>query len=345
MIPLLNKLISGQTLSQQEWETIISNNDEVAWDYAQKMAQQTAQRHYGNSIFVRALIEITNICKNNCYYCGIRAGNKQVDRYRLSKEEILACCEKGANIGFKTFVLQGGEDLFFTIEKMVDIVKAIRNRFPEHAITLSLGEMSKDDYQALYDAGANRYLLRHETANETHYSQLHPKNMLLSTRKQALWDLKEIGFQTGSGFMVGSPHQTVQTLAQDMMFLAELQPEMVGIGPFLPHDQTPFKNEEKGCLTLTTRMLTLTRLLLPKVLLPATTAVGTLNVGGRSRAIEAGANVVMPNVSPPQVREKYSLYNNKLATGVESLEGLNLLIDELNQIHYQIDFSRGDAVS
>ncbi len=345
MIPLINKLIAQRSLSLTEWEMLIASQDAEVHSYAITKARETAQQHYGKYVFVRGLIEMTNYCKNNCYYCGIRAGNCNVERYRLSLEQILECCEAGAQIGFNTFVLQGGEDRFFTLPKLIDIVTAIRAHFPDHAITLSLGEMERSAYEALYQAGANRYLLRHETANAEHYQKIHPKNLTLSQRMTALRTLKEIGFQTGSGFMVGSPHQTAATLAQDMAFLTELQPEMVGIGPFLPHEETPFKGEKAGSLSLTIYMLALTRLLLPKVLLPATTALATLHPDGREKAILAGANVVMPNLSPADVREKYLLYNNKASTGLEAIEGVHLLEKQSEKIEYQINFSRGDALS
>ncbi len=343
MKQLVNKLIAQRSLSQTEWERLIATSDSEVQQYAIEQARATAQAYYGNQVFVRGLIEMTNFCKNNCYYCGIRAGNTQAARYRLTTDEVLWCCEQGDAIGFKTFVLQGGEDPHFSIEELVALVKAIRAKYPAHAITLSLGEMSYNHYKALYDAGANRYLLRHETANAEHYEKLHPKRMTLATRKEALLALKEIGYQVGSGFMVGSPYQTIHTLAEDMRFLTELQPQMVGIGPFLPHEQTPFKDECAGKLELTIFILALTRLLLPKVLLPATTALATLDQNGREKAILAGANVVMPNISPMKVRAKYMLYNNKAATGQEAIEGVAALQQYLEKFNYKISFSRGDA--
>lgn len=291
---------------------------------------------YGDEVYIRALIEISNICKNNCYYCGIRRGNRKVQRYRLTKEQILACCEQGYHLGFRTFVLQGGEDPFFTTPTMCDIVETIRKTYEDCAITLSLGEKSKEEYNALYRAGANRYLLRHETANGEHYARLHPQNLTLENRKRCLYHLKEIGFQVGAGFMVGSPFQTTKNLVEDLRFLQELDPDMIGIGPFLPHHATPFKNEPKGDLHTTLRLLSLLRLMFPHALLPATTALGTLHPQGRVMGLQAGANVVMPNVSPMENRKLYELYENKIGIHSESAETLALLKAEVAAAGYQI---------
>lgn len=300
------------------------------------------QDKFGNRVFVRGLIEISSYCKNNCYYCGIRAQNKNAIRYRLYKEEILSCCENGYALGFRTFVLQGGEDAYFTDEKLCDIVEKIRKKFPDAAITLSLGERSNASYKRLFQSGANRYLLRHEAANKTCYAALHPENMRLSDRKNCLTNLKEIGFQTGAGFMVGSPGQTIEHLADDLIFLRELDPQMVGIGPFIPHQHTPFAEYPPGKLHHTLVMLALTRILLPHVLLPATTALGSISDQGRELGLFAGANVVMPNLSPVEHRPDYMLYNGKISTGVESAEGLSLLNKRFTHYGFQVDMSRGD---
>ncbi|MDR2553534.1 MAG: [FeFe] hydrogenase H-cluster radical SAM maturase HydE [Treponema sp.] len=283
-------------------------------------ARAAREEHYGREVYFRGLIEFTNYCKNDCLYCGIRRSNSQAGRYRLSPGQILECCRLGDTLGFKTFVLQGGEDPWFTDDRLCGIVESIRAEFPGHAITLSVGERSRNSYEALFKAGANRYLLRHETAAGAHYAALHPPGMSLSSRRQCLHALKEIGYQVGAGFMTGSPFQTPECLLEDLRFLQNLEPHMVGIGPFIPAADTPFADQPAGALGLTLRMVALVRLLLPRVLLPATTALGTLAANGREEALRAGANVVMPNLSPQRVRKLYALYDNKICTGDEAAE-------------------------
>jgi biotin synthase len=339
---LIDKLFQKSILLKEEWIFLLSNRNSDIVEYAWEKARQVSVQHYGNKVFARGLLECTNYCKNNCFYCGIRAGNKKTTRYRLTKEEILHCCQIGNDLGFKTFVMQGGEDRYFTDEKLVEIITAIKEKYPDNAITLSFGERSYDSYLALKHAGADRYLLRHETANHEHYSQLHPKNLSDIPRKQCLYDLKSIGFQTGTGFMIGSPFQTVENLADDMLFIADFQPEMLGIGPFIPHKDTPFADFPAGSVELTLFVLALSRLLLPRVLLPATTALGTLDSQGREKAVLAGANVVMPNLSPLYVREQYMLYNNKIATGLEAAEGVKKLAESMAAIGYELVHERGD---
>lgn len=314
--------------------TLITSSD--ATRPLAKAADEVRRAVYGTHVYIRALIEISNICKNNCYYCGIRCANREVERYRLTKEQILSCCEQAYHLGFRTFVMQGGEDPFFTTPMMCDIVAKIRETYPECAITLSLGEKSKEEYKVLYEAGANRYLLRHETANAGHYGKLHPENLTLENRKRCLYDLKDIGFQVGAGFMVGSPFQTTENLVEDLRFLQELDPDMIGIGPFLPHHETPFASYPKGDLETTLRLLSILRLLFPHALLPATTALGTLHPQGRVWGLKAGANVVMPNVSPMEKRKLYALYENKIGTDAESAEGLALLKAEVSEAGYRI---------
>ena len=325
-------------------EIIKANENKIDRDL-QRSADKVRQEYYGNSVYVRGLIEFTNYCKNDCYYCGIRRGNKNVARYRLSKEEILSRCEAGDRLGFKTFVLQGGEDPYFTDDIICDIVSSIKERYPDCAVTLSIGEKSRESYKAYFDAGADRFLLRHETADESHYNRLHPASMSLKNRKRCLYDLKEIGYQVGAGFMVGSPYQTAENIADDILFLAELRPHMVGIGPFIPHDDTPFRDFKAGSLELTCTALSLTRLTLPYVLLPSTTALGTIAPNGRELGILSGANVVMPNLSPAEVRDSYSLYNNKLSSGAEAAESVKELARRMEKIGYKIDFSVGDAAN
>ncbi len=312
---LIDKLERETFLKKEEYVALLDHFDRETSAYLFEKARKAAQRHYGKNVYIRGLIEFTNYCKNDCYYCGIRHANASAERYRLDKEQILSCCEAGYELGFRTFVLQGGEDPYYTDERMVDIISEVKKRYPDCALTLSIGEKSRDSYQRFYDAGADRYLLRHESANTAHYQSLHPENLKLGVRKQCLYDLKEIGFQVGAGFMVGSPGQTNECLAEDFLFLKELAPHMVGIGPFIPHKDTPFKDEKAGSLDKTLFLLGLTRLTLPDVLLPATTALGTIHEKGRELGILAGANVVMPNLSPVQVRSKYALYDHKICRG------------------------------
>ena len=267
------------------------------------------------------------------------------DRYRLTKEEILACCDEGYRLGFRTFVLQGGEDPYYTDDKVCEIVAEIHQKFPDCAITLSIGEKKRESYRAYFEAGAERYLLRHETYNTEHYRKLHPANLSAKHRQQCLRDLKEIGYQVGCGFMVGSPYQTTEHLAEDMLFMKELNPHMIGIGPFIPHHDTPFADEAAGTLELTLFMLGLIRLMIPKVLLPATTALGTIHPKGRELGIKAGANVVMPNLSPTEVRKDYLLYDNKICTGDESAQCRHCLEMRMKSIGYQVVTNRGDSLN
>jgi len=307
-------------------------------------ADEVRRQYYGTDVYIRGLIELTNYCRNDCYYCGIRRSNRHAKRYRLTKEEILSCCEAGYSLGYRTFVLQGGEDGYYTDERMCGIVSEIRRRYADCAITLSLGERSFESYQRLYDSGADRYLLRHETANEQHYRSLHPQEMSLWNRKQCLWNLKEIGYQVGSGFMVGSPGQTTENLIEDLRFLQELQPAMIGIGPFIPHKDTPFGRKTQGSLASTLRLVAVLRLMFPRALIPATTALGTIHPQGRELGLKAGANVVMPNLSPADVRTLYELYNNKLCTGEEAAECRGYLEKRVHTAGYRIVTGRGDAV-
>ena len=291
------------------------------------------------------MIEFTNYCGNDCYYCGIRRGNAKADRYRLSGEEILGCCKTGYELGFRTFVLQGGEDAYFTDERMEKLIRRIKLSYPDCALTLSIGEKSRESYQRFFDAGADRYLLRHETADAVHYQTLHPKEMSFKNRMECLWHLKEIGYQTGCGFLVGAPGQTAECLAEDMMFVTEFQPHMAGIGPFIPHHETPFAAEAKGSVELTLYLIGLLRLLKPDLLIPAATALGTLDANGREKGILAGANVVMPNLSPIGVRKKYALYDNKICTGEEAAECKNCLRGQIERIGYYLAGGRGDPAS
>ncbi len=339
---LIQKLAKAHSLSLSEYIYLIENRNEEAAKRLAGLAVDVRKKIYKNAVFIRGLIEISNICKNDCLYCGIRRSNKNCDRYRLTHEEILACAEEGYLLGFRTFVLQGGEDGYFTDDILCKIIKSLKSHYPKCAITLSMGERSAKSYKKLYDAGADRYLLRHETADKNHYEKLHPPDMSFEHRMECLNELKKIGYQTGCGFMVGSPYQTSQTLAEDLKFIEVFQPDMCGIGPFIPHKDTPFKENKAGTVELTCYLLSIIRLICPSVLLPSTTALGTIHPFGRELGIQAGANVVMPNLSPSSVRKKYERYNDKICTGAESAQAIDSLKQRMSAIGYEIVTDRGD---
>ena len=344
MNALIDKLYQTSSLTRNEYIDLIGNHTAEDAQYLFSLAVKRRQEYYGNKVYVRGLIEFTNYCRNDCYYCGIRRSNKSAQRYRLSHDEIISCCDEGYKLGFRTFVLQGGEDPYFTDERVCAIVRDIKSRYPECAVTLSIGEKEHESYLAYYNAGADRYLLRHETANCEHYKTLHPPEMLHSHRISCLHDLKSIGYQVGCGFMVGSPNQTIENLADEMLFLKSFMPHMVGIGPFISQHDTPFANERSGTLDQTLFMLGLIRLALPKVLLPSTTALGTIHPMGREKGMLAGANVVMPNLSPVSVRKKYQLYDNKICTGDEAAECKNCLAVRMRSIGCEVVVDRGDSM-
>ncbi len=341
MTALTDRLTAGGELSDDEWRFLIDGayDRQILFDEADKVRRS----HYGTDVYIRGLIEISSFCRNDCLYCGIRRGNAAAARYRLTGEEILACCEQGYALGFRTFVLQGGEDSYHTAEWVEGLVSHIKKKYPDCAVTLSLGERPRKDYESWHQAGADRYLLRHETASRSHYEKLHPPGQAYLRRMECLRDLKRIGYQTGAGFMVGSPFQGTEKLIADMRFLQAFQPEMVGIGPFIPHHDTPFAAYPAGSLTRTLTMVALTRLALPGALIPATTALGTIHPQGREMGLKAGANVVMPNLSPKDVRGQYSLYDNKACTGREAAEGLAALKETVAAAGYRVVVSRGDA--
>ena len=341
---LIDRLHKEHTLTRGEYITLIKERDEENASYLASLAREEAVKIYGNGVFPRGLVEFTNYCKNNCYYCGIQGSNQHANRYRLSKDEILSACENGYQLGYRSFVLQGGEDPHYSDDVMVPIVSEIRKRYQDCAITLSLGERSKESYQKLYDAGADRYLLRHEAATPELYQKLHPESLSLENRIQSLWNLKEIGYAVGTGFMVGAPYQTVENLVDDLLFIQKLDPQMVGIGPFVPHHDTKFKDYPSGTVELTTYLTSILRLMNPHLLLPATTALGTIDPRGREKGILAGANVVMPNLSPVAVRKDYSLYDNKICTGEEAAECAGCLGRRLASIDYELVFTRGDYI-
>ena len=341
---LIDRLHKEHTLTRGEFITLIKERDEENASYLASLAREEAVKIYGNGVFPRGLVEFTNYCKNNCYYCGIQGSNQHANRYRLSKDEILSACENGYQLGYRSFVLQGGEDPHYSDDVMVPIVSEIRKRYQDCAITLSLGERSKESYQKLYDAGADRYLLRHEAATPELYQKVHPESLSLENRIQCLWNLKEIGYAVGTGFMVGAPYQTVENLVDDLLFIQKLDPQMVGIGPFVPHHDTKFKDYPSGTVELTTYLTSILRLMNPHLLLPATTALGTIDPRGREKGILAGANVVMPNLSPVAVRKDYSLYDNKICTGEEAAECAGCLGRRLASIDYELVFTRGDYI-
>lgn len=337
---LTDELLKTHSLDDEGLKRLIDCDEP---EYLFSRADGVRRGVYGDEVYIRGLIEFTNYCKNNCYYCGIRAGNAQAQRYRLTKDEILECCRSGYALGFRTFVLQGGEDMYYTDGMICDIVSGIKSAYPDCAVTLSIGERSRESYQAYFDAGADRYLLRHETADGAHYARLHPEGMSLENRKRCLFDLKEIGYQTGSGFMVGSPYQTADNIVSDLRFLQRLRPDMIGIGPFLPHADTPFGKMEKGSLARCLNLIAILRLMFPYALIPATTALGTIHPEGREMGLKAGANVVMPNLSPVSVRKLYLLYDNKICTGDEAAECRACLDGRVRRAGYRIVTDIGNA--
>ena len=340
---LIDKLALTRSLTLSEYEYLIENRTQESADRLRELAVSARREVYGNSVYIRGLIEISNICKNDCIYCGIRCSNKACERYRLTKEDILSCCDEGYALGFRTFVMQGGEDPHFDDDLLCDIVSSIKGKYPDCAVTLSMGERSRESYERLFAAGADRYLLRHETADAEHYSKLHPSNMSFENRMRCLRDLKDIGFQTGCGFMVGSPYQTYAHIAKDLKFIEEFKPQMCGIGPFIPHKATPFAYFSAGTVELTCYLLSIIRLIHPTILLPATTALGSIEEGGREKGILSGANVVMPNLSPMDNRKKYELYNNKLYSSAESAQAKAELEKRIKNIGYEVVCHRGDA--
>lgn len=343
MKTLIDKLARTHHLDKAEFVHLIQGRTDELAQYLYEQARKQRETTFGTSVYLRGLIEISSYCKRNCYYCGIRRDNTSAIRYRLADNEIFECCRHGYRLGLRTFVLQGGDDPFFTDEHIIDIVRQIRRLFPDCAITLSIGEKNYKTYQQFFEAGTDRYLLRHETANATHYGQLHPKGMSCTHRVQCLHDLKAIGYQVGTGFMVGSPFQSADNLADDMLFIEEIQPQMIGIGPFIPHHATPFAHYAGGTVELTLFMLGLLRLMMPNVLLPATTALETLSPCGCELGLLAGANVIMPNITPVKDRQKYMIYDHKHTSGAETAESLAILVRRIESTGCHVRQSRGDA--
>ena len=340
---LIDKLCATRHLEQAEYRYLLDHRTDESAAYLAQLAVAERKKVYGNTVYIRGLIEISNICKNDCLYCGIRRSNKNCSRYRLTEEEILACCKEGYELGFRTFVMQGGEDPYFSDDVLCRLIEKIKAAHPDCAVTLSLGERSRESYARLKDAGADRYLLRHETADKAHYESLHPEDLSFDTRMRCLQELKELGFQTGCGFMVGSPGQTTEHLAKDLAFVEAFSPAMCGIGPFIPQKDTPFGEEKAGSVELTCYLLSILRLMHPHLLLPSTTALGSIHPNGREMGILAGANVVMPNLSPTSVRKKYALYDNKAVDGSESAQCKAALERRMNAIGYEVVTHRGDV--
>lgn len=342
LVLLAEKLSKTRCLTIEEYKELIDGRTPEFAEFLAQKADKVRREVYGDTVFLRGLIEISSYCKNDCYYCGLRAQNRTASRYRLSPDEIISCAKEGYELGFRTFVLQGGEDPWFTDKRLCGIIKKIKAEFSDCAVTLSLGERSYESYLALYRAGADRYLLRHETANKEHYGALHPCGMSYENRIKCLENLKKIGFATGCGFMVGSPGQTSKNLAEDLKFVETFGPQMCGIGPFIPHHATPFADRNPGSVELTCYLISILRLINPYLLLPATTALGTLDKRGREKGILAGANVVMPNLSPVGVRKKYEIYDKKICTGEESAQCRECLDRRIKSIGYRVVVSRGD---
>lgn len=341
-VEIIDKLNREKKLESAQWHKLISSFSKEDKEYARNIAQKITEEKFGNKVFFRGIIEFSNICNNDCLYCGIRHSNDKASRYCLTKKEIMLSCKEGYKLGYRTFVLQGGENEFVKSENFINLIRDIKSKYPDCAITLSVGECERKFYEEMYLAGADRYLLRHESADEEHYKKLHPKDMSLKNRIRCLRDLKEIGFQTGCGIMVGSPYQTPETLVKDMEFICEFNPAMVGIGPFIPHKDTPFANFETGSQDLTLFLLSLIRIMNEDILLPATTALGTVDQEGLIKGIQSGCNVIMPNVSPQNVRKKYMLYNEKLGTNFSAKESLEFLKTQMKSINREIVVGRGD---
>ena len=339
---LIEKLARDHSLSLEEYAFLIRERSESSALRLAALADEKRREVYGTDVYIRGLIEISNYCKNDCLYCGIRRSNKECDRYRLTSEEILLCCKEGYRLGFRTFVMQGGEDPYYTDDLLCDLISQVKSLYPDCAVTLSLGERSRESYQRLFDAGADRYLLRHETADKEHYGKLHPETMSWDNRMKCLHELREIGYQVGCGFMVESPYQSETELAKDLKFIEEFRPDMCGIGPFISHKDTPFRDEPSGGCDLTCYLLSIIRLIYPNILLPATTALGTIDPMGREKGLKAGANVVMPNLSPVGVRKKYELYDNKICTGEEASECIECLRRRIDKAGYKMVTDRGD---
>lgn len=342
---LIGTLADRSRLPLEAYRSLIENRNPESAALLARRAAEKRKAVYGTDVYIRGLIEISSFCKNDCLYCGLRRSNRDCRRYRLTPREILACAAEGYALGFRTFVLQGGEDGFFTDDILCDLIGDLKRAHPDCAVTLSLGERGYESFRRLREAGADRYLLRHETADRAHYAALHPPEMSFEHRMGCLRDLRALGYQVGCGFMVGSPGQDAGTLAQDLKFVEEFRPDMCGIGPFIPHHATPFRDKPAGTVELTCYLLSILRLIHPPMLLPATTALGTIDPVGREKGIQAGANVVMPNLSPPEAREKYELYDNKLCTGAESAQRLEELQTRMRSVGYEIAVHRGDIKS
>lgn len=342
MMSLAERLYREKTLPFEELKALVETEDEDVILYLRSRAEEIRDESYGRNVFLRALIEFTNWCKCDCLYCGIRCSNRHAERYRLSPDVILSAVEEGYRLGFRTVVLQGGEDPYFTDERLIPIVREIRSSF-DVRITLSVGERSYESYERLYDAGASRYLLRHESITASHFARLHPPRQTLDGRIKALKDLKDIGYQVGCGFMVGSPFQTSDDITRDLLFIKEFTPHMVGIGPFIAQQDTPFASYPNGSASLTLKLLSIIRIMNPFLLLPATTALATVRGKGEIEGLGYGANVIMPNITPKEERRKYRIYDDKAYGGLEAAENVERLKWEVGRLGYSIPVDYGDS--
>lgn len=338
---LIEKLYQTSVLEESELLYLLENYSKEAAKLLAQRANEVRLKNYGDKVYLRGLVEFTNYCHRHCKYCGIRSENKKVSRYRLLEGEIIDCINRGYELGYRTVVLQGGEDVYYTDDKLVALLERIKDKWPEIAITLSIGEKSYAAYKRYFEAGAERYLLRHETASDALYKSLHP-HMSYENRMRCLSDLKDIGYQVGTGFIVGLPGQTAAHLVQDLMFIKAFKPHMVGIGPFMPQKDTPLGTMPAGTADMTTYLISILRLLQGDLLLPATTSLGSIDPLGREKGLKAGANVVMPNLSPVEVREKYALYDGKVCTGDEAAQCRRCIEKRIEQAGYKVDMGRGD---
>ena len=343
MMKEAERLFEEGTLPFDSLKALVETRDEDTFEYMREKASLKRDEAYGRVVYLRALIEFTNYCRCDCYYCGIRCSNRNAERYRLSEEEILSATAEGYALGFRTVVLQGGEDPYFSDDDLVRIIRRIKDSF-DMRVTLSIGERSRESYKRLYGAGAQRYLLRHESIDKGHFSLLHPSSQRIESRIRALKDLRDIGYQVGCGFMVGSPYQTDDDIVKDLLFIKDFRPHMVGIGPFIAQCDTPFASFPSGSPSLTLKLLSIIRLMNPSVLLPATTALATVKKGGELEGVKYGANVIMPNLTPARERGKYRIYDNKANSGLEAAENVERLRKELEGMGFSVPSDYGDSL-
>ncbi len=330
MNELIQKAKLKHNLTKNEIIGLLSNKDIDIELFS--AADEVRKKYVGDEVHLRALIEFSNYCRCSCLYCGIRCDNRLVERYRLSKDQILSLSKIAVDFGYKTIVLQSGEDIYYSADYLSQIIKKIKEN--DVAVTLSIGERPAEEYKILKEAGADRFLLRIETTDIELYKKMHPKASI-ENRKRCLYDLKNLGYETGSGCLVGLPNQSIESLADDILFFKELDADMIGIGPLIPHENTPLKNVNSGDFNLALKVMALTRLLLPDINIPATTAMETLNPNGRLIALQSGANVVMPNVTFDEYKSKYEIYPDKAKVDY------NELLTVLNKIGRFVSNEKG----